>query len=122
MARRYRRPTYCKHPTCSSGECRKCAWNPRSGYPAFKVSEDSVDSRGEGRIIRPAWIAMFAGIATGCAVSALYDRGAGCILFVLVVAAGLIVAIRAIVRDILHLPRQAGPLTGGPALDRRPRP
>ncbi len=97
MARRRRKPAYCKHPTCSSGECRKCAWNPRSGYPAVKVtedSEDSSDSSGKGRIRRPAWLALVVGLTAGFAARAVFTNGIGCLLFVLVVTFGLIAVLK----------------------------
>ena len=35
MAGVYKKPNDCAHPDCQSGECKKCAWNPRSNYPAW---------------------------------------------------------------------------------------
>ena len=37
MARYRNRPKQCQHDTCCGGECGKCAYNPRSGYPMFHI-------------------------------------------------------------------------------------
>ena len=29
------KPARCAHPNCNDGECKKCAWNPSSSYPAW---------------------------------------------------------------------------------------
>jgi hypothetical protein len=33
-----KRPKQCQHRSCQSGECGKCVYNPRSGYPVLHLS------------------------------------------------------------------------------------
>lgn len=42
MAQWRKRPKQCQHGTCQSGECGKCAYNPRSGYPMFHVMKGTT--------------------------------------------------------------------------------
>jgi hypothetical protein len=94
MARRRRKPAGCTHPTCKSGECGKCTWNPCSGYPPFHFFADNS----KGVVRRPSWLAAVIGVVVGYAVFAVWCKGIGCVLFVLVVTVILIAVFRAIVR------------------------
>jgi len=70
MAAIRKRPKGCTHPTCQSGECGKCPYNPRSGYSPYHIG---ADPNGGGGVRIPTAILLVAGVGiglAGCKVSA----------------------------------------------------
>lgn len=81
MAAICRRPKDCQHPTCQEGECKKCAYNPRSNYPAWHCGKPSKHQFG--------WVATILSIVAGFAVHKVWAAGLGMVLFLMIVATGV---------------------------------
>jgi len=54
MAQQRKRPKQCQHDTCQSGECGKCMYNPKSGYPMFHIMR--VETASHSDVARVFWI------------------------------------------------------------------
>jgi len=69
-----KKPKDCKHPSCSEGECKKCAWNPRSNYPAWHCNSAPKYQFGLLEIILT--------IAAGYVVARVWEAGFGGLLII----------------------------------------
>ena len=87
MAAVCKRPKDCQHPTCQEGECKKCAYNPRSNYPAWHCGKPSKHQFGP--------FALILTIVAGFAVQSVWAAGLGVVLFLIAVATGVTFLIRA---------------------------
>lgn len=68
------KPKDCKHPTCDEGECRKCAYNPSSSYPAWHCQSAPKYQYG--------WPAMVLTAGSCGAISWVWTAGYGLFLVV----------------------------------------
>ncbi len=74
MAAVCKKPKDCKHPSCREGECGKCAWNPRSNYPAWHCNSAPKYQFG--------LLEMILMIAAGYAVARVWEAGFGGLLII----------------------------------------
>lgn len=81
MAAICKKPKDCQHPTCSEGECKKCAYNPRSNYPPWHCGQPSKHQFGP--------VAMAITVAAGLFVYPVFAAGLGMVLFLTAIATGI---------------------------------
>ncbi len=87
MAAICKKPKDCQHPTCQEGECKKCAYNPRSNYAPWHCGQPSKHQFGS--------VAMILTIVVGFAVQNVWAAGLGVVLFLMAVATGVTFLIKA---------------------------
>jgi hypothetical protein len=87
MAAVCKKPKDCAHPTCNEGECKKCAWNPRSNYAAWHCGKPPKYQFG--------WPVAILTILAGLAVYKVWMAGLGTVLVLMAVATGVTFLIKA---------------------------